>query len=289
MKFFKYSVMVLFTSFLIASCSEKEDPKPDNVNEVEQLQLLNTLTGDGYKVELFNETGAFKVGYNPIFLRITDKNGDYVQEANIDWMPMMTMNMHGMIHEHGCPFSPIQKVADKKTLFEGYIVFIMASDGPDNFWDLEVNFTANGESVSVNQTINVVSTDSDFNKEFASVTGTDNVSYFAALIEPSKPQIGTNDITVGLFKMGEHHDFPVVNNYKIKVDPRMPSMGNHSAPGNEDMVQGSDGFYHGKVGFSMSGYWKINLILEDNNGNVVKGEPISEQNEESSLNFRLEF
>ena len=83
------------------------------------------------------------------------------------------------------------------------------------------------------------------------------------MVEPSNPEGGVNDMIVGLYKRVSDTEFPVVDGYTIRVDPRMPGMGNHGAPGNVDLTQGADGFYHGMVGFSMTGYWKINLMLEE--------------------------
>ncbi|MBX2932566.1 MAG: FixH family protein [Chitinophagaceae bacterium] len=289
MKYLKYSLLFLCITASIISCKKSNDTIPNNINEVENLLLLKTFSDNGFKVELFNKSGQLKVGYNQIYIRLTDQNGNYVQEASLNWMPMMTMNMGGMIHEHSCPFSEIKKTQAKQTLFEGYITFIMASNGADNFWNLKINFTVNGQTFEVTDTVNVISTDSEFNKAYTSIMGNDGTNYMLALIEPTEPKIGTNDIVVGLFKMGDNNDFPIVNNYKIKIDPRMPGMGNHTAPGNVDMTQGDDGLYHGKVGFSMSGYWKINMILENNVGTAVKGETITELNPESSVNFKLEF
>ena len=34
--------------------------------------------------------------------------------------------------------------------------------------------------------------------------------------------------------------FPVVEDYKILLDPRMPSMGNHTSPNNEDLVSSAE-------------------------------------------------
>lgn len=289
MKILKYGMLFLFTAILMVACSSDDDVTPNNSNDIENLQLIKTFNKEDYTIELYNKTGNLQVGYNQIFLRLSDANGDYVQDASFDWMPMMRMNMDGMIHEHSCPFSEIKKVEGKQSLYEGYIVFIMASDEPDSFWDLEINFSHDGQSLRVNDKLNVISTENEYNKTYTSVMGSDGVNYMLALVEPSEPIIGTNDIQVGLFKMGEHHDFPIVDGFTIKVDPRMPGMGNHSAPGNIDMIQGSDGFYHGKVGFSMSGYWKINLILENASGTILKGEQVTEEHPESSLNFKLEF
>lgn len=289
MKSFKYSILIFLSIFVFFSCSKDDDNGSNNINEIENLQLVKTISDTNFKVEFFNDSGEFQVGYNKIYLRITDQNGDYVQDASINWMPMMTMDMGGTIHEHSTPFSEISKTEGKQTLYDGYIVFSMASDEPHSFWELEIDFSANGQSVEISKKIDVISTESEYHKTFTSVTGTDDVTYFLALVEPTNPVIGTNDMVVALFKMGEHHDFPIVDNYKIKIDPRMPGMGNHSAPGNVDLTQHADGFYHGKVGFSMTGYWKINMILENQSGEAVKGEPITETHPESSLNFKLEF
>lgn len=289
MKFLKLNLLFILAAVFFVSCSKDDEIVSNNINETENLQLVQSFVSNGYTVELFNKSGLFRVGYNKIYLRLTDEQGNYVKQTALDWMPIMTMNMDGMTHQHSCPFSTISKVSGKETLFEGYIVFLMPSNGPDNFWDLKINFSIDGQSFEVNEEVQVISTESDYNKIYTSAMGSDDKMYMLALVEPTNPEIGTNDIVVALFQMGEHHDFPMVNNYKIKVDQRMPGMENHTAPGNVDMTQGTDGFYHGKVGFSMSGFWKINLILENSVGEVVKGEPVTEQNPESSLNFKLEF
>lgn len=289
MKYLKISMLVALIAIFMVSCSKDDDITPNNINEIENLQLIKSFSKDGYTLELFNKTGKFQVGYNKLTLRLKDAGGKYVQNTTIDWMPMMTMNMGGMTHQHSSPYSEISKVSGKQTLYQGYIVFIMASDEPDNYWDLHINLSVDGQNISIEDKVNVISTESQYNKVYTSGMGTDDENYMLALVEPENPIIGTNDIVVALFKKGDNHDFPIVNNYKIKVDPRMPGMGNHSAPGNVDMTQGNDGFYHGKVGFSMSGYWKINLILEDGSGTVIKGEPVTETNPESSLNFKIEF
>lgn len=283
MKYLKLSIVFLLGTILMVSCKKDDEVIPEKFN----LKLVKSFTESGNTVEVFNNTGEFKVGYNKVFIRLTDKDGKYVTQSSIDWMPMMTMKMGEMMHQHTCPFSQVSKVKDKD-LFEGYIVYSMATNGPDNFWNLKINFTVEDQSFEVDDTVEVGLSDSEYNKVFITGMGSDTKMYLMALIEPTTPKIGTNDIVVGLFKK-EENSFPMVNNFKIKVDPRMPGMGNHSAPANEDMIQGADGFYHGKVGFSMSGYWKINLILEDSLGNVIKGEPITEEKPESSIFFKLEF
>lgn len=85
-------------------------------------------------------------------------------------------------------------------------------------------------------------------------------------------------------------DFPVVDGYSLKIDPRMPSMGNHSSPNNVTATQASlGGLYNGKLALTMTGYWKISLQLLNAEGTVLKGEQIAGDVTESSIFFEIEF
>lgn len=199
----------------------------------------------------------------------------------------MTMMMGGTTHSHGCPYAgPTPAAADGST-YQGYAVFIMAS-GDMAHWILNVTFSDGGQEREVEVPLNVISTESDYHKVYTSVMGTDGIVYMLAMVQPTNPIAGVNDMTVCLFRQEGETSFPRVDGYTLRVDPRMPGMGNHGAPGNEDLVQGEDGFYHGKAGFSMSGFWKINLILENADGTTVAGNEVTDTALESSVLFKVE-
>lgn len=70
----------------------------------------------------------------------------------------------------------------------------------------------------------------------------------------------------------------------------MPAMGNHSSPNNTDLSQsGTPGFYKGKLSLSMTGYWQINMQVFNATKEIIKGESISYDHQESSLYFDFEF
>jgi hypothetical protein len=84
--------------------------------------------------------------------------------------------------------------------------------------------------------------------------------------------------------------FPVVEDYTITLDPRMPGMGNHSSPNNTDLTyRSADGTYQGNLSLTMTGYWVLNLKLLDATDTVLKGETVTEENPQSSLYLELEF
>ena len=278
-----YYLFPVLLIFLISSCSDDNSPGEDLDKEVEDLIRIKTISNDTHSIEIFSAKANFFQGYNNLTLRITDKATDaYVPNAIISWMPVMNM----MDKTHSCPKSEVSKVFGKKTLYNGYVVFQMPGN-PNEGWDLTLNYTIDGTSYTAKDAIQVLMSD----KRVVSVfTGTDEVRYILALMEPSIPEVKVNDITAGLFKMQDMMNFPVVENFKIALDPRMPSMGNHSSPANEDLTyNATDEIYEGKLSLTMTGYWMLNLQLMNQAGEVLKGEEVNEENESSRLYFEIEF
>ena len=276
-----YKIFFLFALALVISCSSDDESKP--VNELDGLLKVKEFTNDTHVVELYTASGITQQGYNDITLRIKDKTtNNYIQNATIEWMPIMHMTMMS----HSCPLSMVEKVAGKETLYNGYIVFQMPQNSTE-YWDLKVDYSINGTNYTVTDIIDVPASSKRVVNSFI---GTDNIRYIVALIDPKTPRVALNDMTVGIFKMENMMSFPVVNDLKLMIDPRMPSMGNHGSPNNVDLTQStSDEFYHGKLSLTMTGYWKINLQLVNASNDVLKGETVTESNEASSIFFEVEF
>jgi hypothetical protein len=120
-------------------------------------------------------------------------------------------------------------------------------------------------------------------------TGKDGNHYILTLLEPKKPQEGANKITAYVHSSKDGGNYALVKNVKLKIDPRMPSMGNHSSPNNVDLTwDDKNKVYQGTVNFSMTGYWKISLILLNETGEVLQGNSITADVKESSIYFEIE-
>jgi hypothetical protein len=197
-------------------------------------------------------------------------------------MPMMQMPTM----QHSCPKSAISKVEGKNTVYSGFIIYQMTNTDSTG-WSLTIEYIIDGIDYTVTETINVMQYE---NQNVTSFMASDNSRYILALIEPENPSIATNTMKVGLFKMQNMMLFPVVENYTIALDPRMPGMGNHSSPNNTDLTFNStDNLYYGDLSLTMTGYWKLNLKLINTSDEVLKGEDVTEENEASSLYLELEF
>jgi hypothetical protein len=281
MKTLKYTF--LFLLGVLASCSSDDDTITLPIQtELSGLNKIQETSNDTHIIELYNASGSLQQGHNAISLRIKDKSTNkYIKNATITWMPMM--HMTSMMHS--CPKSEVSKTAFKETLYNGTIVFQMAQNESE-YWDLKIDYTIDNTSYTVTTDLNVPASEK---RRVTSFMGSDNSRYIIALIDPKTPKVAINDVTFGVYKMESMMSFPIVNNYKVKIDPRMPSMGNHGSPNNVDLTQMDDKLYHGKLSLTMTGYWKINLQLLNASNEVLKGETINETTTSSSIYFELEF
>lgn len=279
----KYTLatFLLATTILLTSCSSDDDSTP--TDEIVDLIKIKEFTNDTHTIELYSDMGSLQQGFNKISLRIKEKNsGNYVKNAEIDWMPIMHMSMMN----HSCPKSAVKKTTSNSSLYDGYIVFQMAQNTTE-YWDLKVNYTIDGTNFTATSVIDVPAS---IKRRVNTFTGSDGVKYIVAYADPNHPKAAINDLVMGVWKMQDMMNFPVVNGYTLKIDPRMPSMGNHSSPNNVDATQKTtDGLYEGKLSLTMTGYWKINLQLLNSEGTVLKGETITDTTTESSLFFEIEF
>jgi len=278
MKSLKYFSLLAIALFF--ACSSEDDTNLP-INETDGLTLVKNFENEHHTLSVYTENGMFQEGFNKIYFQI--KAGEnYVDNAQVSWKPIM----HMMHMSHSCPYSAVSRKPNTLSLYEGYIVFQMPGNDMEH-WELTFYYTINGVDFTVSESITVMPAEK---KRVNVFMGNDDVRYIVALIEPSNPNVAINDMVAGIFKMENMMSYPVADNYTLKIDPRMPGMGNHSSPNNEHLVQSSlDNLYHGKLSLTMTGYWKINLQLLNANNEVVKGEEITDVNLDSSIFFELEF
>lgn len=277
----KNILAILAIGLLFASCTTS-DETPAATDELADVSKFREISNATHTIELYSNMPV-EQGYCEIKLRIKDNTtGEFVKDANVSWTPLMHMSMM----THSCPKSAVEKVTPNGTLYEGYIVFQMPQNDTE-YWDLKIDYAINGTSYTATTAIDVpASTERRVN----TFTGSDGEKYIVAYAEPHHPKVAVNDMVVGIFKMQDMMHFPVVNGCTLKIDPRMPSMGNHGSPNNVDATQQAiGGLYNGRMSLTMTGYWKINLQLVKPDGTVVKGESITDTVTESSLYFDFEF
>lgn len=292
-------VAILLVALTIVSCSKEDETIiPTTNNNTIVLKKAHELSNDTHIVEVHTVSGKTMQGYNDITLKIKDKQtNEYITNADVTWKPIMhmmdmtamrTIEMDPMTSNHmmhSCPKSMVKQNTSNPALYQGFIIFQMA-EFDSNYWELQVDYTIGSMSYTVKEKISVPAV---AKRNVVVFTGSDEVRYVVALV-PTTPQVALNTLNAYVYKMQDMMTFPMVDGYTIAVDPRMPSMGNHTSPNNVDFTQAAaGGVYTGKLAFTMTGYWKISLKLMDDKGTVLKGESIEGDVESSSIFFEVEF
>jgi hypothetical protein len=285
---------VVLLSLAVISCDKNDDESAPQIDPTEGLIKIQEFSAQDspYTVTLYNKTGRLQLGYTKVYFAVTDREGKFIDNAVLTHFPEMDMGMM----KHSTPRSEVTKI-EGKALYEAYYAFLMYSGQGDGTWYYDVEYTVGDVSYSFNdvalQVDNVFRPDGETARRvIQSVTAVDGSEkrYIITLVEPLNPKVGANEITAYLHERQDANTYPTVANFKLKLDPRMPSMENHSSPNNADLTwDAANGIYKGTVNFSMTGYWKLNLILQNSAGETLYGNPVSESVEASSLYFEAEF
>jgi hypothetical protein len=287
---------LIFTVSFFVSCGDKNDDPLENIEPTAGLKKIQEFTDGNYTITAWNETGELRLGYTKVYFTVQDKEDNYVDNLHIfSAFPEMDMGMM----THGCPRSEIIKVSDKP-LYEAYFAFTMYSGQSDGKWRLNLTYqhyvSDNFVGVIENVEIDVKNafrpdgkTERKVIQSLVAADGSDK-RYVVTLVEPQKPKVGVNDITAYIHERIDADTYNPVENFTLKLDPRMPSMENHSSPNNTDLTWDVAGkIYRGSVNFSMTGYWTLNLILQNDRGETLYGNAITDDTATGSLFFEVEF
>lgn len=281
-----FNVLSVLFLLVISSCTldmtDYEAERNDTVEEIVEFRETVNITTNNYRISIESLNGKFYKGYNEIRLKITQNNVS-VTNSDVTFLPISTTT-NG--EQSSCPHLYNLTYNATEGYYSGYVVYTNESNVND--WKLYVSFSKGAEIYKVEQAIEVLE-QKNMNLNMTSFLGKDGEQYYIALVGPQKPKVAENKLVAGIYKYNKptttsstfpdptQFSYSEVKGYTLALDPRMPepSMGNHSSPNNKDLVQESDGLYHGVVNYTMTGNWTLNFILYNQNGLILKGTKVS--------------
>ncbi|MCF8256492.1 MAG: FixH family protein [Flavobacteriales bacterium] len=239
---------------ILNGCKE-DDPQPDNYPNTDNLELVGTAYTDvgGIQVKLWAE-GLVEAQYTRFFVELRDSaTNALLEDAHVELAPMMDMGMM----QHSAPFENPTSVLAVGGLFPCAVVFQMPGDMG---WTLDVHVHnhANDAEGEASFTLSVANPSPTRTMVVTPENGGDPlvISY----VQPTSPVVGINDFEITLHSKASMMSFPSVDTYTVTIEPEMPSMG-HGSPNNVNPTFTSRGHYVGKVNFTMTGLWRINLTI----------------------------
>lgn len=274
------SAICMVAVVVFASCQKEENHSQDK--DRGDLLEITSFETSSFTISLFNELGKLQTGYNPLSIQIRNENNEVVIPDDFWLRPFMQMGHHG----HGAPFSTFSAQDGSSNYHAGFVVFQMPSHGDDGSWELEMGFTYQGVDYELTGGVEVLETD---DRLVVSFQDDNQRSYVLALKEPTSAKVGLQDVSALLFRQDESGAFIPVDHYLIDHDPRMPTMDNHGSPNNQPMAFDEQGLYKGQLSLTMTGLWRLNLKVFDENNKLIKGNTVDEENPKSSIYFEISF
>jgi hypothetical protein len=126
-------------------------------------------------------------------------------------------------------------------------------------WKMEVRVHNHHKEKEGTATFDIIVANPPTTQIKSFVTGTGE-KIFVSYNFPEEKKVGVNDFEVIAHRMVSGMEFVPIEDYTIQLEPEMPSMG-HGSPNNVDPAYEADGRYVGKVNFTMTGDWRLNLLL----------------------------
>ncbi len=261
--FFSSVLWLLFTT----SCSSANNPvdahdHDSGGNAAPQsaaLVELGVLQDQGVRIELYGPQQQ-QTGYTPFQVQLIDSaSGEHIHGAQVEIRPLMNMETDTGTMMHGAPSEgPAVHDHDSGT-YTNPVVLLMPGS-----WQLQVAYQAGERTGQVAFAAQVQQ-----GSRLVALTGADQQSYFVALVGPSHPTVGKQDLEVAVFTRESMMRFPPVADLQVEMAPFMPSM-NHGSPDNEQPASMDNGHYLGRVNFIMTGDWRLDLVLKRDDEVVVE-------------------
>lgn len=246
MKYYIFGLLAI--SMISVSCQKQSVPAPDFSKGLIELGKQNLSNGN--TVNLY-AADTLRTGYNKLFVRITNNNL-IVNTAAVSIHTLMDM---GMMKHSSPSVEPVYN--SQHQMYDAGAVFTMASESGG--WSLKVK--VEGEELTF-----VLNVKESKTKLVSTATATNGDVYVFSLFPVKNYKVGLNDFSLVIFKKENAMAFSPARGLDAEFSPEMTSMG-HSSPNNVNPVDSGNGFYNGKVNFTMSGDWRFHFKITS--GDVV--------------------
>ena len=260
MKFSSYALFmgVALMSILFVSCSsDDESDGPIKEPATNNLIWINSAYTDaGSMLVNVYAADSLLAQYTNIYIEVRDSaSNNILTNAGIDIIPMMDMGT--MVHS--APSENPSSNTATDGMFQGAVVFIMPGEMG---WTLHISVYDAVNDIEGTAVV-PVSVGQPIDTRTRVITPLDSTNKLViSYLLPQNPKVGVNDMEITIHERITGMNFIPVNDYTVLMDPQMPSMG-HGSPNNVNPESIGNGHYKGKVNFTMTGMWRINLDIFD--------------------------
>ena len=247
------SIAIISVIVLLSACSKDNTEK----NPTAGLTKITEgyVVGAAAKAEIYTKETALTTGYTKLYIALYDSvTGKRIDDAHIHLNPVMDMGTM----QHSAPFENPASTEAENHLFPCSVTFVMSSMG--GIWTLEME--VHNHSTDKEGTIRFPLTIAEpaLSRQKSFTAAHNGEKYFISLVNPTaaNSKVGINDMEIVIYKKASMMSWPAESSLTVALTPEMPTMG-HGSPNNVNPTHIGNGHYKGKVNFTMTGLWRLNL------------------------------
>lgn len=250
--------IICIVLFLAACSKDKTEQNPTaGLTKITE----GYVAGAGAKIEVYIKETSLTTGYTKFYFALYDSiTGNRIDDAHISLTPKMDMGMM----QHAAPYENPSSTEAVNHLFPCSVTFIMSSMGGTWTLSIEVHNHLNDKEGSI--TLPLTIAEPAMSKQKSFTASHNGAKYFISLINPTaaNSKVGINDMEIAIYKKESMMSWPADSSLSVILTPEMPTMG-HGSPNNVNPVHVGKGHYKGKVNFTMTGLWRLNLDFMSGN------------------------
>lgn len=251
-----------FSSCKKKSSTPEDTTEPPITNELTLIKIGETYIHGAKAKAVIYANKALETGYNEIYISLLDSaDGSKLNNCHVYMNPVF---MEGNTSQN-LPSENSNDTLAVNGYFKTAAIFTKAGTASQCYLSLAIHNHKYNLYGQGSLGVTVVAQNP---VKVTSLTGTDNSTFVISLISPVLPKVGINDFEIVLQKKSPGSDFAALEDYKIEIDPIMPSMG-HGSPNNVNPTHSGKGHYSGKVNFTMTGLWRVNIKLSHNDSLIT--------------------
>ena len=254
---------------LLTNC-KKETINPTVEIDTTKTSLVKIseayVIGEATKVELWSDS-EISTGYQKFFVALYDSvTKKPITRSIVKILPLLYEKDNGSIVSSSVPVENPDSFDATQTLFQCAAIFSTPTYGDLAFWKINIMVKKAGQDEFSEVQMSIYVKPSVYDR-VKTVTASDGTKLYIAFIPPLSPKLDINDFEIIINHSADLFTYHYDNTHSIDVIVEMPSSKERST-NNIDPTYVRNGHYKGRVNFTKSGIWRINLNLNKNGKTV---------------------
>lgn len=224
------------------------------------------IIGEATKVELWSDS-QISTGYQKFFVALYDSvSKKPITRSIVQILPILYEKVNGSIVISSVPVENPESFDATETLFECAAVFTTPTYGDLAFWKITIMVKKAGQDEFTEVQMPIFVKPAAFER-VKTIDAADGSKLTITLVTPLNPRVGLNDLEFIINNTVDLFTYNFDNSHSVDIRVEIP-LKKISSSDNINPSYTSKGRYKGKVNFTMSGNWRINLNLLKNKKTV---------------------